>query len=140
MPEPITDEDLARDFLDDGLTLYAAGRFTLDQLRDHTVSCVWPKPGYGFDVIAGGHMNQLLGWRKVSCKAADAIRHGLRVSSALTDIDGQYGQPVIYTEWWSTTAGALLRDFLYDPHTGTARCVHYAPELRRLPGVPLDVA
>lgn len=48
-------------------------------------------------------MYDFAGWREINCREADLIRRqgaGLSVGSSLTDPDGQYGRPVVFTEWW----------------------------------------
>lgn len=80
---------------------------------------------------AGQNMRDLDGWTEVSCEVADTTRGAqpVAVSSSLTDLDGDYGPSVIYTEWCARdTERPVLRDYLWRPHTESARCEHYVPE------------
>lgn len=74
----------------------------------------------------------MTGWRSVDCREADLIRRqgaGLVVGSALTDTDGQYGRPLIFTEWWWRTAKGeepVLRDYRHPDHgENEPGCAHY---------------
>lgn len=65
------------------------------------------------------------GWVEVSCEVADATldKHpGCHVASSLTDLDGSYGSPVIFTEWW-VGEEPLVR---YYRRTGQP-CQHFVP-------------
>ena len=45
-------------------------------------------------------MYDLEGWREVTCEESDAVRaRNGGVYSSLTDMDGNYGPPVVFTEW-----------------------------------------
>lgn len=75
----------------------------------------------------GSH--DLTGWRSIDCREADLIRRqgaGLIVASSLTDTEGRYGEPVVFTEWWWRTAKGeepVLRDYRYpDSEVG---CTHF---------------
>lgn len=81
-------------------------------------------------MIGGQNMHNLAGWVEVECREADRVRGAQPVSpgSSLTDLDGGFGVPVIYTEWWDAEDQAVLRDYLWDPTTHRAACVHFVPE------------
>lgn len=61
----------------------------------------------------GGNMLDRVGWMPVTCEEADEIRRrDLFVSSTLTDLDGEFGDPVMYIEWGSkVTKVAMLREY-----------------------------
>lgn len=78
----------------------------------------------------GSH--DLTGWRNIDCREADLIRRqgaGLIVASSLTDTEGQYGDPVIFTEWWWRNAAGdepVLRDYRYPSEADPAfSCTHF---------------
>lgn len=82
-------------------------------------------------------MSNMAGWREVSCETRDRFMWGvgderghaerLCVFSSLTDPDGTYGPPVIYTEWGVKDGEKpWLRDYRY-PSDGD-RCAHFMPE------------
>jgi hypothetical protein len=86
-----------------------------------TTAEAWPE--------AGASMVNLTGWGEVDCATRDRFfaEWGDRLSpfSSLTDQDGQYGTPVIYTEWGVQDGEKpWLRDYRY-PERG---CVHYMPK------------
>ena len=86
-------------------------------------------------------------WVKITCEEREALvcrngerYDGFKVTSALTDTDGQYGEPTIFTEWYDSFLDheeSVLRDYRYpgrrtpdDPYPDDARpCEHY----RRVP-------
>lgn len=71
-------------------------------------------------------MHDLSGWVETSCAVADAIRFNENVApySSLTDPDGNYGAPIIFTEWaFQRTETLVLRDYR-EPGAG---CRHYVP-------------
>lgn len=73
---------------------------------------------------AGLSMHDLDGWTAVGCATSDEVRAGNRgVSSSLTDIDGDFGAPVIYTEWAGDGDTVILRDYLHPDRS----CHHYVP-------------
>lgn len=103
------------------------------RLRDDMGYRFLPEGVETFDVLPplGANMHDLTGWRKVSCTERESIflsGDGFTVSSSLTDLDGEYGEPVVYTEW---ALGGLprLRDYRY-PDDGND-CAHYATEADR---------
>jgi len=75
-------------------------------------------------------MWDMTSWVGVNCFEADVIRRqgsGLSVASSLTDHDGEYGQPVIFTEWWWFEI-PVLRDYRYPGQRGEPDykpCKHY---------------
>lgn len=73
---------------------------------------------------APNSMFEMSGWVEVTCLAADVIRrHGMSVASSLTDPRGNFGPPLIFTEWW--WAGTpVLRDYQY-PTPAAVRCAHF---------------
>ena len=74
------------------------------------------------------------GWSRISCEernehyALAERTGGLSPVSSLTDPDGNYGSPVIFTEWGRKDSDEpLLRDYRY-PVVGapdSRPCVHY---------------
>lgn len=79
----------------------------------------------------GGNMHILAGWTEVDCKEADGIRGAQPVTpgSSLTDMDGEFGEPVIYTEWWDEQEHPVLRDYLWHPHREDRWCTHFVPQV-----------
>jgi len=51
--------------------------------------------------VSDQHMMDRTGYVRVPCYAADAIRGGslLKVGSSLTDMCGEFGEALVYTEW-----------------------------------------
>jgi hypothetical protein len=71
-------------------------------------------------------MTDMAGWRQVTCREADVIRRqgaGLQVASGLTDLGGQYGRPIVFTEWWWDNE-PVLREYRYPLDDGTP-CGHW---------------
>ncbi len=76
-------------------------------------------------------------WRQVNCQERDALidrlgrsyngfsaESGIGVFSSLTDIDGEYGPPEIFTEWgYRVTDVPVLRDYRW-PGSGRP-CEHF---------------
>lgn len=83
---------------------------------------------------AGGNMHDLSGWEPITCAESDTLRPDLAPLSSLTDPTGDYGAPVIYTEW-GTDDGPVLRDYRWPgaetvcAHPETV-CAHYVLGLR----------
>jgi len=74
-------------------------------------------------------MNDLAGWRLVTCREADVIRRqgaGLQVASGLSDLNGQYGKPIVFTEWWWDNE-PVLREYRYPADNGAydTPCAHW---------------
>lgn len=70
------------------------------------------------------NMLDLSGWHKVGCRNSDDLRaRSLSVSSSLTDPDGQFGTPVVYTEWALAGGTPILRDYRYPG--SDIPCAHY---------------
>lgn len=74
-------------------------------------------------------MHDMTGWHALpDCATADVIheRHrdmpGWRVVSGLTDMDGDYGTPQVFREWWQGDQ-PILRDYRW-PHSDRP-CEHY---------------
>lgn len=69
-------------------------------------------------------------WLEIPCAEADTVRGrgAITPGSSLTDLDGQYGEPVIYTEWRNAIGSPVLRDYLWYPHRLDAWCAHYIPK------------
>lgn len=76
-------------------------------------------------------MYDLTGWRSLSCGQRELVvtamelTGGKRPVSSLTDLDGTFGPPVIFTEWESEDGRTLLRDYLDRPFTDSANCSHW---------------
>jgi len=75
-------------------------------------------------------------WRRVTCQERDvafaAWNGAWGVGSSLTDFDGQYGDPQMFTEWWDkATERPVLRDRRYPGRPGQPDprpCEHYLAE------------
>lgn len=60
-------------------------------------------------------------WVKIDCDAREVIvsrngerYEGLGVAAGRTDMDGQYGEPCIFTEWYDrATDQSVLQDYLW---------------------------
>jgi hypothetical protein len=79
-------------------------------------------------VTAGDNMNNRDGWHPVTCLLSDELRaRSTRVSSSLTDWDGEYGDPVTYTEWSDDDGTPLLRDYVWF-HDDGDNCEHLTPD------------
>jgi len=80
-------------------------------------------------------MYDLTGWQRVPCPIADLMRQSKLMTplSSLTDPDGTYGHPVVYTEWGLLNGEPLLREYLW-PADSSRECEHYVPVDER-PGV-----
>ena len=82
-------------------------------------------------------MDDLTGWQQVPCRVADLIRYGnadrkwpLKPFSSLTDPEGEFGRPIVYTEWgveFPEGDAALLREYRWPK--GERACEHYVPEV-----------
>lgn len=73
-------------------------------------------------------MDDLSGWGEVNCAQRETFfrQYGDRLKpySALTDPDGQYGTPVVYTEWGAKEGEKpWLRDYRWID----GPCRHYMP-------------
>ena len=70
------------------------------------------------------NMYDMTGWKQISCDDSDHIwrdsEGSLKVTSSLTDPDGCYGEPIIFTEWWLNNH-PLLRNY----RKPGKRCTHY---------------
>lgn len=76
-----------------------------------------------------GNMHDLSGWTATTCLVADLIRGAGDVTpvSSLTDMDGTYGTPIVYTEWGMRSSGTpVLREYRWPASDRT--CEHYVPE------------
>ncbi len=70
-------------------------------------------------------MHDLNGWTPVACEQSDLIRDSLRPVSSLTDLTGQYGPPIVYTEWATDDERPVLRDYRWP--NSEWECKHYVP-------------
>ena len=43
-------------------------------------------------------------WHQISCAERDPMVQALHPFSSLTDLDGEYGTPIVYTEWGGVVA------------------------------------
>ncbi|MFZ1361440.1 MAG: hypothetical protein WAS05_00700 [Candidatus Nanopelagicales bacterium] len=73
------------------------------------------------------------GWVEVTC-VIDALlvqAPGLKVASTITDLDGLYGEPLSYTEWFITDQNdqelPVLRSFYWPNRGESGECRHYVP-------------
>lgn len=68
------------------------------------------------------------GWVEIPCREADEIRsQGVTPGSSLTDLSGERGTAVMYTEWWNEANEPVLRDYLWHPREERAACEHLVP-------------
>jgi hypothetical protein len=80
-------------------------------------------------------MYDLAGWQRVPCIIGDLIRAHEQVTpaSSLTDPDGIYGAPIVYTEWALRDSDEpVLREYRYPGGEGKPDrlpCDHYVPEV-----------
>lgn len=68
-------------------------------------------------------------WRKITCAERDEAmaRYDLVPISSLTDIDGEFGTPSIFTEWGDrTTEEPCLRDQRWPPRYTSQEMADYA--------------
>lgn len=78
-------------------------------------------------------MYDLDGWTPITCAQREEIVHDhthgkLGVFSSLTDPEGQYGSPLVYTEW-GIDDRPVLRDYLaYTDDRTPSECTHYLKE------------
>lgn len=76
------------------------------------------------------HMWDMNGWRKVDCETSEAvlIAHPDRsVGSSLTDLSGEFGEPIVFTEW-DSDGSPILRNYRW-PQTAGRVCEHWVPEV-----------
>jgi hypothetical protein len=62
-------------------------------------------------------------WVTITCQEREELvcrngerYDGFKVAAGFTDSDGQYGQPLIYTEWYDALSGSerpVLRDYRF---------------------------
>lgn len=85
------------------------------------------------------HMDDLAGWRQVDCHASDDIRAVARsVTSSLTDLHGEFGPPIVYTEWALTGGEPILRDYRYPD--SNKPCAHYERDAWWLVQAPTEAS
>lgn len=82
-------------------------------------------------------MWDLDGWTPIPCAQREEIVHNhthgkLTVFSGLTDPEGEYGSPLVYTEWGiADEERPVLRDYLtYDDNRKPKKCTHYLKETK----------
>ena len=68
--------------------------------------------------MSGTDEEAVITWRRVTCEERDDVYNagidGWGVGSSLTDLDGLYGEPQMFTEWWDkATERPVLRDRRY---------------------------
>ena len=76
------------------------------------------------------HMYSMAGWKRIPCAEreehfalADATG-GIEPVSGLTDLDGTYGTPIVFTEWArKDSSESLLRDYRWPD--SERKCEHY---------------
>ena len=89
-------------------------------------------------------------WDPISCADRDALvcrngerYEGLKVAAGRTDLDGQYGEPCIFTEWYDESTGlSVLQDYRYPGRRSDANrlpddarpCEHFAAHYPTLVG------
>jgi hypothetical protein len=75
-------------------------------------------------------------WRRITCDERESLwrERGdrLRISATLTDIDGRYGDPQIFTQWEGADDVQVLQDRRFPQPSGERPdlrpCEHYVPE------------
>lgn len=93
----------------------------------------WRRPRwYGRGAARGrrrvSDMWDLDGWAEVSCHERDGMQDDmLRPISSLTDPEGEFGSPIIFTEWGFNDDHPVIRDYRV-PGEG---CTHYVNEAPR---------
>ncbi|RTL05020.1 MAG: hypothetical protein EKK62_15370 [Acidimicrobiia bacterium] len=85
---------------------------------------------------SGQNMHDLTGWTEVDCLVRDRTwaaneSDALRCSSSLSDPDGIYGDPILYTEW-EVDGVPILRDYVRRGES----CKHYVAAGARRPPTP----
>lgn len=78
-------------------------------------------------------MRDMRGWQKISCTERDEhyqiAEQALEPVSSLTDPDGQFGTPIVFTEWARRDSDeSLLRDYRWPAEgvsAGARICEHY---------------
>lgn len=73
-------------------------------------------------------------WRQITCDERDDLygreNGAWSVGSGLTDLDGEFGDPHMFTEWWDGDQ-PVLRDYRWPQPSGekpdTRPCEHYVP-------------
>lgn len=70
-------------------------------------------------------MYDLSGWTPVDCQRSDEVRSGTHPVSSLTDLSGQFGEPIVYTEWADEFERPALRDYRWPE--SPRPCEHYVP-------------
>ncbi len=79
-------------------------------------------------------------WVEVACEVADVIRQSehARPTAGRTDLDGQWGEPCIYTEWGLDHETPVLREWRYPAPDGSRPdpkpCRHEVPSDTRHEG------
>lgn len=76
--------------------------------------------------MSSDDMRDLSGWREIPCAESDEIRSNKHPRSSLTDLDGQFGLPIIYTEWEDGAEVPVLREYLW-PKDPARPCQHWVP-------------
>lgn len=84
-------------------------------------------------VSAVSNMWDRRGWTRITCQESDEhlsiMGSNARVFSSLTDPDGAFGSPVVFTEWGRDDSDEpILRNYRY-PVDGS--CEHYFYDDRR---------
>lgn len=85
------------------------------------------------------HAQEDRGWVRVSCAVADLVRNSnlITVTSSLTDLTGDFGEPKVHTVWGLRgNGGDVLDEYRWPGNDGWPgadgpgdryRCEHYAP-------------
>ena len=126
VPEDDIDIDLEVILDDDG-------QAALAMASPHTSTHGWRRPRwYGRGAARGrrrvSDMWDLDGWAEVSCHERDGMQDDmLRPISSLTDPEGEFGSPIIFTEWGFNDDHPVIRDYRV-PGEG---CTHYVNEAPR---------
>ena len=77
-------------------------------------------------------MRDLSGWHQIACAESDTIRPNKHPRSSLTDMDGRFGEPIIYTEWEDDAGVPVLREYLWPK--SARECEHWVPVTAWNPG------
>lgn len=68
-------------------------------------------------------------WSRIACEVADVLRHQearpLVPVGSLTDLAGEFGRPLVYTEWgFKDTEQPVMREYRWPKQDRP--CEHYA--------------
>jgi hypothetical protein len=77
--------------------------------------------------------NESMGFVRVGCMIADLLKQNeiVKPHSSLTDLHGEFGEPIVFTEWGITTTDGtgtrvVLREIRW-PDAPERDCQHWVP-------------